>query len=115
MATIGFIVPGSFLNPDPCTAAVGPVPGTFIICDRGIDAPDGPQFELDYTVNAGGYYDALFVPGNCVGVKLLPECAVVDGGIGTEGLVDSLCYEDVGRIDWEEAEACPAFGSVADA
>lgn len=86
------------------------MPGTFVVCDIGFEAPVHPRLVVQYvegTANAeyGKYYEEEpNVPEGCVAVKLLPECAELVGEKKGEGeeIVVSRCYKDVKEITWRE-------------
>lgn len=107
--TPGFVVSSW---PNSCGSLFGSVSGTFAVCDTGFEAPRHPRLAVHYVEGAANANRADYyapepnVPAHCVAVKLLPECAPLEGQKMGEGeeVVTSRCYEDVKAIDWQNKQ-----------
>ncbi|KAK3369780.1 hypothetical protein B0T24DRAFT_365750 [Lasiosphaeria ovina] len=115
--TWGFGASAGPLNPRPCPQLWAPLEGTFVVCDRGIEAPTYPRFAVQFVegqANSGThkwYQPEPHVPANCVAVKLVPKCATPseNDGKSSNGDVEAenvQCYPDVGAIQWAEYSEC---------
>ncbi|KAK3389859.1 hypothetical protein B0H63DRAFT_464440 [Podospora didyma] len=116
--TPGFGMSAGPLNPRPCPHLWAPQEGTFVVCDRGIEAPGGiaryaVQF-VDGEANSAprNYYaPEPNVPSNCVAVKLIPQCETPapEDGQSSQGNVtvgSAQCYPDVASINWSQYAEC---------
>ncbi|KAK0625084.1 hypothetical protein B0T17DRAFT_508104 [Bombardia bombarda] len=96
-----------------------PQEGSYIVCDTGFEAYLHPRYLVQWVEDseAGWYAPGAHTPAGCVAVKLVPECAQLEGGGATEpgkGTVfdfvsstyQAMCYDNVSAIQWANRVTC---------
>jgi hypothetical protein len=75
-----------------------PYAGTFVVCNVTDATYGNPQYQVKI--------EQAEIPANCVGIKLLAQCAPLPALVGVGELniiVEPVsCYEDVAAIDWSQ-------------
>jgi hypothetical protein len=98
---VGFGTPGLVLSrfPEPYVFALWE---QWVACDEALEYYSGRHFVILKRVLQGAE-----VPGNCVAVRLLPQCTALPelpdwAGASHEFALESACYEDVASLDWSQ-------------
>lgn len=84
--------------------------GTYVACNQTVPYYNTKYMTVRWTYDTIDPETALNVhqvPGGCVAINLVPECAVLDdvpeGSLAShEFAATSVCYADVSAISWEE-------------